>query len=64
MANRRKQKFTETKMLSSRVEKQDYWKFEDCLIKDNLSVQQFVNSMVRSYISGAIAFSGSLLCSK
>lgn len=62
--NRRKQKFTEVKMLSGRIEKQDFWKFEDCLIRDNVSVQQWLNSMVRSYVSGTIQFSGSLLYNK
>ena len=64
MVNRRKQKFTQTKMLSSRVEMSDYLKLERWLETKNLSVQQFVNSMVRSVISGTAEFSGSLFYSK
>jgi len=64
MPNRRKEKFKETKMLSSRIEQSDYVKLEELLENQNLSVQQFVNSMVRSFISGAIQHSGSMFYSK
>lgn len=61
---RRKERFIETKMLSARVEKIDHWKLEDCLNRDNLTIQQWLNSMVRSYVSGNIVFSGSVFYSK
>lgn len=64
MPNRRKEKFRETKMLSSRVEQADYNQLESLLETKNLSVQQFVNSVVRSFISGTIQYSGSLFYSK
>lgn len=64
MVNRRKQKFTQTKMLSSRIEMSDYQKLDEFLENKNLSVQQLVNSMVRSVISGTVEFSGSLFYSK
>ena len=56
---RKKQVFTDPKMLSSRVERADYSKFDMCLIRDRLSVQDFLNKAVVSYISGAIILSGS-----
>lgn len=64
MVNRRKEKFQDVKMLSSRIEKEDYIKLEHMLESKNLSVQQFMNSVVRSFISGTIVHSGSLFCSK
>jgi len=64
MPNRRKEKFKQTKMLSSRVEQTDYDKLEAVLEDKNLSVQQWMNSAVRSTISGTLSFSGSLLYSK
>lgn len=64
MPNRKKEKFKQTKMLSSRVEQLDYDKLETLLTSQNLSVQQFVNSVVRGYISGTIQFSGSLSYTK
>lgn len=64
MVNRRKEKFAQAKMLSSRVEQEDYNKFEQLLESKNLSVQQFVNGVVRGFISGTIEHSGSVFCSK
>lgn len=64
MVNRRKEKFYDVKMLSSRVERVDYEKLEQMLETKNLSVQQFLNSMVRSFISGTVQYSGSLFYSK
>lgn len=64
MSNRRKQKFLQTKMLSSRVEQTDYDKLEQKLQTENLSVQQFVNSVVRSYVSGTLTYSGSMFYNK
>ena len=64
MVNRRKEKFTQTKMLSSRVEQTDYDQLEQKLESQNLSVQQFVNGVVRSFISGTLVHSGSVFCSK
>jgi len=61
MGRKRTQGFTSMKMLSSRVEESDYDKFEDCLTRDNLSVQGALNLFIRSYISGNVAFSGSSL---
>lgn len=51
-------------MLSSRIEMSDYQKLDEFLENKNLSVQQLVNSMVRSVISGTVDFSGSLFYSK
>ncbi len=58
---RKKQTFTDPKMLSSRVERTDYVKLEELLIKDRLNVQDFLNTAVRSYISGSVVVSGSTL---
>lgn len=58
---RRKQTFIDPKMLSSRVERSDYNKLEELLIKDRLNVQDFLNTAVRSYISGSVVMSGSAL---
>ena len=64
MVNRRKQQFTQTKMLSSRIEQTDYDQLEQLLENKNLSVQQFINSMVRSFLSGTVEYSGSMFYSK
>ena len=56
---RRRQKFNEPKMLSSRVELSDYYKFEDKITADRCTVQQALNMFVRGYISGTIVVSGS-----
>ncbi len=58
---RRKQTFTDPKMLSSRVERSDYVKLEECLNRDRLTVQDFLNKAVVSYISGALSLSGSIV---
>ncbi|MDO8659921.1 MAG: hypothetical protein Q7K54_04990 [Candidatus Parcubacteria bacterium] len=64
MPNRRKEKFRDVKMLSSRIEKEDYLKLEQMLESKNLSVQQFMNNMVRSFISGTVQVSGTMFQSK
>lgn len=64
MPNRRKEKFANVKMLSSRIEKEDFDKLEQMLEIKNLSLQQLLNSFVRSFISGTVQYSGSLFYSK
>jgi len=56
---RKKQTFTDPKMLSSRLERTDYLKLEELLVRDHLSVQDFLNKVVVSYLSGGISLSGS-----
>lgn len=64
MPNRKKEKFQDVKMLSSRIEREDFSKLEKMLEIKNISVQQFMNNIVRSFISGTIEYSGSLFYSK
>jgi hypothetical protein len=61
MPRQRKKPFTQPKMLSSRVEMSDYNKLELKLLKENLSVQDFLNLVVVNYVSGAFSISGSKL---
>ena len=57
---RRLNRFKETKMVSARVELEDYNKLYNILeFKDHLSLQDFINIAVVSYISGNICLSGS-----
>ena len=63
MARRKKDTFGESKMLSSRVEKSDYMKFDQLIkYRDGIpSLQAAVNLFVVNYISGNVYFSGSVL---
>lgn len=63
MGRRKKPGFTNQKMLSSRIELDDYIKFEEVLQRQygkRVKVQEVLNSFVRSCISGSIIASGSL----
>lgn len=50
--------FAKMKMLASRVEEQDYFKFEEQLKKTGKNLQQALNLFVVSYISGSIQLQG------
>lgn len=63
MGRRKKPGFKDQKMLSSRVELNDYIKFEDIMYPQyghRVKIQEVLNSFVRSCISGSIKLSGSL----
>jgi hypothetical protein len=64
MGRKKIDRFTKSKMIASRVEETDYWKFELLLKKEHKSLQDVINSFVVSYISGNLVFSGSELVSK
>ena len=63
MGRRKKPGFMKMKMLASRVEEADYYKFEDLLKKSGKNLQEAVNLFVINYISGNIQFSGSVIIS-
>jgi hypothetical protein len=50
--------FRDMKMLASRIEKEDYLKFEDQLKKTGKNLQQVLNLFVVNYISGSIQLQG------
>lgn len=54
MSRNRKNTFTKPKILGARVEEEDYFKFESLLKQEKKSVQELINSVVISYISGNI----------
>jgi hypothetical protein len=54
MGRHRKETFHEQKMLASRVEKEDYIKFEQVAKQTGKSLQELVNSFIISCISGSI----------
>jgi len=54
MARRKKYTFKNPKMFSSRVEREDYYKVERKLHEDGLTLQQFLNAVVRGYITGSV----------
>lgn len=63
MGRKKKPGFTNQKMLSSRIELDDYIKFEDVLQRQygkRIRIQEVMNSFVRSCITGSIKLSGSL----
>ena len=63
MGRRRKPGFNNQKMLASRVELDDYIKFENALYPQfgkRVKIQEVMNMFVRSCISGSIKVSGSL----
>ena len=57
MGRRKKLGFTKMKMLASRIEETDYFKFE--AIFPNKKMQEVINNFVRSCITGSIVMSGS-----
>ena len=63
MGRKKRPGFKNQKMLSSRIELDDYIKFEEILqiqYGKRVKIQQVLNSLVRSCISGTIQVSGSL----
>jgi len=54
MPRRKKYKFRNPKMLSSRIEMEDYYKIKKKMREDVINLQQFLNTVVRCYISGTI----------
>ena len=63
MGRHKKPGFSNQKMLASRVELNDYIKFEDILYPQygkRIKIQEVMNMFVRSCISGSIKMSGSL----
>jgi hypothetical protein len=64
MGRKKINRFAKSKMIASRVEESDYWKFELLLKKEHKSLQEVINTFVVSYISGALVFSGSQLVSR
>jgi len=63
MGRHRKPGFKNQKMLASRVELDDYIKFEDIMYPQfgkRVKIQEVMNMFIRSCISGSIQRSGSL----
>lgn len=63
MGRRKKLGFVNRKMLASRIELDDYIKFEETLQRQlghRIRIQDVMNNFVRSCISGTIETSGSL----
>ena len=50
--------FKDMKMLASRIEKEDYFKFENELKKTGKNLQQVLNLFITNYISGSIRLDG------
>lgn len=63
MGRKKKHNFNKTKMLASRVEESDYFKFESLFKKDGKKLQEIINFFVVSCISGSIQLSGSVFIS-
>lgn len=60
MGRKKKPGFTEMKMLSSRVELEDYNKFNAILkYRDGKKLQEILNMFIVEYISGNIYLTGS-----
>lgn len=64
MGRKKKNTFQKSKMIASRIEESDYWKFELLLKKEHRTLQDLVNAFVVSYISGNLELSGTNLVSK
>lgn len=65
MGRKRKQGFTKSKMMASRVEETDFVKFENLVnLRDGRKLQDFMNLFVTEYISGNLYLSGTTFCSK
>lgn len=57
---KKKEQFRDPKMLASRIEKEDFMKFEKLIkYRDGKKLQEVINIFVRSYISGSVTISGS-----
>lgn len=54
MGRRKKPGFRQMKMLASRVELSDYYKFESLIKLEGKKLQEVVNLFVINYISGTI----------
>ena len=62
--SKKKEHFKDPKMLASRVEKEDFLKFEKLIkYRDHRKLQEVVNIFLRSYISGSVIVSGSQILS-
>ena len=59
MGRHKKPGFKQMKMLASRIEESDYFKFDDMLKKSGKNIQEIMNLFVVSCISGTIQLSGS-----
>ncbi len=59
MGRKKLDTFKEQKMLASRIEMEDYKKFEQQVLKTGKTLQQVLNMFVVSCISGSIQLSGS-----
>ena len=59
MGRHKKIGFVKMKMFASRVEENDYFKFEELLKKSGKNLQEVVNLFIVEYISGSIRLSGS-----
>jgi hypothetical protein len=59
MGRHKKKGFLKQKMLASRIEETDYFKFEEMMKNNGKTLQEVVNLFVVSCISGTIALSGS-----
>lgn len=64
MGRKKKNTFQKSKMIASRIEESDYWKFELILKQEQRTLQDLVNAFVVGYISGNFTMSGSNLVSK
>ena len=64
MGRKKLNKFKDPKMFSSRVERENYEKFEIYLKKTGRSLQDMLNSFMVSCISGSVQLSGSLFVGK
>ena len=59
MGRKKKPGFRQMKMLASRIEESDYKKFEAKISLTGRTLQEVMNIIVRSFISGTICLSGS-----
>jgi len=63
MGRHKKNTFQRQKMLASRIEESDYFKFEELMKKNGKNLQDVMNIFVVSCISGTIQLSGSAFVS-
>ncbi len=59
MGRRKKNTFSKSKMLASRIEESDYWQFETVLNNQHKTLQDAINAFVVACISGNLVFDGS-----
>ena len=65
MGRKKKQGFTEMKMMATRVENSDFMQFEYILKnREGKNLQEAMNAFVREVISGNLSFSGSHIVEK